>query len=109
MDTASKFVLQASGWNISTDSGGHLDYGITPYDRRTPSQERPYYSDVYLVCLSHLGWYVQRRPVQILDTPLIILTKLGRIGITVEGRHYSTRLQGMLQAQHMTKLMSSHL
>lgn len=69
----------------------------------------PYYSDVYLVCLSHLGFYVQREPVQILDTPLIILTKLWRIGVTVERRHYSTRLQGMLQAQHMTKLMSCHL
>lgn len=52
---------------------------------------------------------MQRWAIQILDTHLVILTQLQRVGVAVEGRHHSIRLQGVLQAQDMAKLMSCYL
>lgn len=62
-----------------------------------------------LIGFCHHRWCVPRRSIQILDAPFVILTKLQRVRVTIEGAHYSIRLKGVLQAQHMAKLMSCHL
>lgn len=58
-----------------------------------------------LVCVAGL----HRGPVQGLDAPHVVLAQLGGVGLAVEGRHHRARLQGVLQAQHVAKLMSCHL
>lgn len=68
-----------------------------------------HHSNAYLIGLRHVGWYVRRGAVQILDTPLVVLAQLQWVGVAVEGRHHSIWLHRMLQAQDMSKLMSCHL
>lgn len=47
--------------------------------------------------------------VQVLDPQLVILAQLQGIGEAVIRGHHCTRFPGVLQAQNMPKLMSSHL
>ena len=44
-----------------------------------------------------------------LDAPHVVLAELRRVGVAVEGRHDGAGLQGMLQAQHVAKLVGRHL
>ncbi len=66
-------------------------------------------SSVYLIGLCHHWRCLPRGAVQILDAPLVILTQLQRVGVAIERTHHSIRLQGVLQAQDMAKLVSCHL
>lgn len=84
-----------------------MDSGMTPHDARR--QDRSYCSHADLVGVADVGRDVEGRPVQILDAPHVILTELWRVGIAVERRHHGARLQGVLQAQHVAKLVSCHL
>lgn len=52
---------------------------------------------------------VHRWSVQILNTSLVVITKLQRVGVTVERTHHCIRFLGVLKAQDMAKLVSSHL
>ena len=62
-----------------------------------------------VIGLGYFRWCVPRGSIQILNAPLVILTQLQRIRVAVERTHHSIGLQGVLQAQDMAKLMSSHL
>lgn len=69
----------------------------------------PHHSGFYLIGLCDDRRGFSQRAIQVLDALLVIVAQLQGIGEAVIRGHHCTRFPGVLQAQNMPKLMSSHL